>query len=100
MGIPKGKIDYARYEGHRRNIIALLRACMWQEVLHRVRVGGEGVSAYEAGKNIHEWTEDELDQQLENEFLIPLSPEDPPITLEEIRHYYNKAVADCTINAK
>lgn len=93
--VPKGKVDYARYEARRRNIIAMLRATMWQEVLDRVQNGGERVDPYDVGKAIHGWVENEVEVSIEEGFLIKLAWEPSerqlPPTESEIREWYMEA---------
>jgi hypothetical protein len=91
--VPKGKIDYAKYEGRRKNLIAMLRAQMLQEVLHIVTLAPES-DPYEVAKRIHGWTESHLETALDEGFLVPLSPEDPPLTEEQIRELYIKAAEE------
>lgn len=96
--IPKGKIDYAKYEARRKNIIAMLRAQMLQEVLHYVTVGGKGVDPYETAKRIHGWTVSHLETALDEGFLVPLSPEDPPLGEDQIRALYIQAAEEVISN--
>lgn len=84
-----GQINYARYEARRRNIIAMLRATLWQELLHRMELSGERFDPYEAALQLRNWTQSEVEEALDEGFLIKVSWEgDRPPTITEVRAGY------------
>ena len=99
--VAKEKVNYAQYAARRRNLITLLRATMWQEMVDRVQNGGERIDPYEAGKAIHGFVEAEVEIAIEEGFLIKLAWEPSegqlPPTEAEIRQWYLEAARDVNI---
>lgn len=84
-----GRVNYARYEARRRNIIAMLRATLWQELLHRMELSGERFDPYEAATQLAGWTMDEVRAAVEDGFQAELAWEsDRPPTITEVRAGY------------
>lgn len=95
-GANEEKIDYAQYETRRRKIIAMLKAACYREVLHLMTVS-PATDPYEAAKRIYGWTKDYFEVELEDNFLVPFSGEDPP-TEQEVREMSIKAAAEVLPN--